>query len=121
MGCAWNGAELFNGNGGLLSSQQSIDVILDGVLGNQAGSLSSQGTPEREERSAGQPGRCSLQRRDLVAFQPGCVEQPGGRVVADAGAVLRSASLDNARAASSAPRGRGESVLGSLNNSRRAA
>ncbi|MDF5972323.1 hypothetical protein P4048_00035 [Pseudomonas aeruginosa] len=46
-GLRLNGAELFTGNGGLLSSQQSIDVILDGVLCNQAGSLCSQGRPER--------------------------------------------------------------------------
>nr|WP_260681868.1 hypothetical protein [Pseudomonas aeruginosa] len=54
---------MFNGGGGLLSSQKGIDVSLAGAFDNQAGSLDSRGfltvksAPEQSGRQTGERRR----------------------------------------------------------------
>ncbi|WP_164075722.1 hypothetical protein, partial [Stenotrophomonas maltophilia] len=79
-GLRLNGAELFNGNGGLLSSQQSIDVILDGVLGNQAGSLSSQGRLSVKSGRLDNQGGAVSSAGTLSLSSQGALNNQGGRV-----------------------------------------
>ncbi|MBG5298686.1 DUF637 domain-containing protein [Pseudomonas aeruginosa] len=115
-----DGAELLNGDGGLLSSQRQVDVTLSGALDNQgSGALVSEGSlTVKADQVNNQAGTFSSAGSLLVTSR-GELNNQGGRLVTDAGATLNSTGFDNSRAGLVSAKGAVAIRTGALNNSQK--
>ncbi len=115
-----DGAELLNGDGGLLSSQRMVDVTLSGALDNQgSGALVSEGSlTVKADQVNNQAGTFSSAGSLLVTSR-GELNNQGGRLVTDAGATLNSTGFDNSRAGLVSAKGAVAIRTGALNNSQK--
>ncbi len=115
-----DGAELLNGDGGLLSSQRLVDVTLSGALDNQgSGALVSEGSLTVKADQVNNQVRTFSSAGSLLVTSRGELNNQGGRLVTDAGATLNSTGFDNSRAGLVSAKGAVAIRTGALNNSQK--